>query len=124
MLLLHRQRHAARTPQEQHVLAAQIEAKDRQIDRLEYALCGLTVEEIRIVEGRKMGWALAVEEGKWSMVNGQRSIVNFASCGCGLAAGVAARQVLQQCDDAQRQANAEQGRDQPLHAVEQHVRFQ
>ena len=76
MLLLHRQRHAARTPQEQHVLDAQIEAKDRQIDRLEYALCGLTVEEIRIVEGRKMGWALAVEEGKWSMVNGQRSIVN------------------------------------------------
>ena len=74
MLLLHRQRHAVRTPQEQHVLAAQIEAKDRQIDRLVYALCGLSAEEIRIVEGRKMGRALAAEEGKWSTVNGQWSM--------------------------------------------------
>ena len=51
MLALHRQRQAARTPQEQTVLAAQIEAADRQIDRLVYALYGLTVEEIGIVEG-------------------------------------------------------------------------
>jgi len=51
MLALHRQRQAARTPQEQTVLAAQIEAADREIDRLVYDLYGLTAEEIGVVEG-------------------------------------------------------------------------
>ena len=51
MLTLHRQRQIARTPQEQNVLQAQIEATDRQIDRLVYALYGLTAEEIGVVEG-------------------------------------------------------------------------
>jgi adenine-specific DNA methylase len=51
MLALHRQRQVARTPQEQNVLQAQIEATDRQIDRLVYALYGLTAEEIGVVEG-------------------------------------------------------------------------
>jgi hypothetical protein len=51
MLALHQRRAAARTPHEQSVLAAQIAATDRQIDRLVYALYGLSEEEIRIVEG-------------------------------------------------------------------------
>lgn len=51
MLALHRQRQSTRTPHEQSVLAAQIAATDRQIDRLVYALYGLTDEESRIVEG-------------------------------------------------------------------------
>jgi len=42
---------AARTPHEQSVLAAQIAATDRQIDRLADELYGLSVEAIRIVEG-------------------------------------------------------------------------
>jgi hypothetical protein len=50
MLALHRRRVEARTPHEQSVLAAQIAATDRQIDRLVYALYELTEEEIRIVE--------------------------------------------------------------------------
>jgi len=33
------------------VLQSQIEAADRQIDRLVYELYGLTAEEIKIVEG-------------------------------------------------------------------------
>ena len=51
MLALHGQRNAARTPHEQSVLQAQIDATDQQIDRLVYALYGLTEEEIKIVEG-------------------------------------------------------------------------
>jgi len=51
MRTLHQRRAAARTPHEQSVLAAQIAAKDRQIDRLVYELYGLSEEEIRIVEG-------------------------------------------------------------------------
>ena len=51
MLALHKRRTAARTPHEQSVLAAQIAATDRQIDRLVYELYGLSEEEIRIVEG-------------------------------------------------------------------------
>jgi hypothetical protein len=51
MLALHRRRAAARTSYEQTVLQAQIDATDRQIDRLVYELYGLTEEEIRIVEG-------------------------------------------------------------------------
>ncbi len=52
MLALHQRRAAARTPHELGVIAAQIAATDRQIDRLVYELYGLTEEEIRIVEGR------------------------------------------------------------------------
>ena len=59
MLALHKRRAAARTPHEQTVLQAQIDATDRQmalcarfaIDRLVYELYGLTEEETRIVEG-------------------------------------------------------------------------
>jgi hypothetical protein len=51
MLALHRRRAAARTPHEQTVLQAQIDATDQQVDRLVYALYGLTQEEVRIVEG-------------------------------------------------------------------------
>ena len=51
MLALHRYRAAARTPHEQSVLAAQITATDRQIDRLVYELYGLSEEDVRIVEG-------------------------------------------------------------------------
>jgi hypothetical protein len=50
MLALHQQLAAARTPHEKTVLHKQIEVTDRQIDRLVYALYGLTEEEIRIVE--------------------------------------------------------------------------
>jgi len=41
----------ARTPHEQSVLAAQIAATDRQLDRLVDALYGLSKEEIKVVEG-------------------------------------------------------------------------
>ena len=51
MLALHQRRAAVRTPHEQSVLAAQIAATDRQIDRLVYELYGLSEEEVRIVEG-------------------------------------------------------------------------
>ena len=51
MLALHQRRAATRTPHEQSVLAAQIAAPDRQIDRLVYELYGLSEEEVRIVEG-------------------------------------------------------------------------
>jgi hypothetical protein len=40
----------ARMPQAQTLLQRQIESTDRQIDRLVYALDGLTEEEIEIVE--------------------------------------------------------------------------
>jgi hypothetical protein len=53
MLALHRRRAAARTPNERTFLQAQIDATDRQIDRLVYELYGLTEEEIRIVEGEQ-----------------------------------------------------------------------
>ena len=39
------------TPQEKQILQRQIEAADKQIDRLVYELYGLTEEEIKIVEG-------------------------------------------------------------------------
>jgi hypothetical protein len=48
---LHQRRVAARTPHEQGVIAAQIAATDRQIDRLVYELYGLSEEDVRIVEG-------------------------------------------------------------------------
>ena len=42
---------AARTPGESALLQRQVEFTDRQIDRLVYALYGLSEEEIKIVEG-------------------------------------------------------------------------
>ena len=51
MLELHKQRAAARLPQEKEMLERQIQATDDQIDRLVYDLYGLTPDEIRLVEG-------------------------------------------------------------------------
>ncbi len=51
MLSLHQQLAAAKTPNEKTHLQRQIEATDREIDRLVYELYGLTEEEIKIVEG-------------------------------------------------------------------------
>ena len=53
MLALHQQLAAAKIAHEQTALQRQIEATDRQIDALVYALYGLTEEEIKIVEGRE-----------------------------------------------------------------------
>ena len=51
MLDLH-QRHAAEgNPQVKTMLQRQIDATDRQIDRLVYGLYGLTAEEVEVVEG-------------------------------------------------------------------------
>jgi hypothetical protein len=50
MLALHKARPSARTPHEQSVLAAQIAATDRQLDRLVDARCGWSEAEVRIVE--------------------------------------------------------------------------
>lgn len=50
MLALHKQ--SPRTPQEKDLLARQIESTDAAIDKLVYALYGLTEAEIRIVEGK------------------------------------------------------------------------
>jgi len=51
MLTLHKQLAAAKTPHEQENLKRQIDATDRQIEKLVYELYGLTEEEIKIVEG-------------------------------------------------------------------------
>ncbi|GAK60573.1 hypothetical protein U27_00470 [Candidatus Vecturithrix granuli] len=53
MLDLHKQLHAAKTPQAQTLLQRQIDAADRQIDRLVYELYGLTEEEIEIIEDKR-----------------------------------------------------------------------
>jgi len=50
MLDLHKQLAAAKTPTDKTAIQRQIDATDRQIDRLVYELYGLTDEEIRIVE--------------------------------------------------------------------------
>jgi len=52
MLDLHKQLSAATLPHSAELLQRQIDATDRQIDRLVYELYGLSDEEIRIVEGR------------------------------------------------------------------------
>jgi predicted type IV restriction endonuclease len=52
MLALHQELTAARTSQDKTMIQRQIEATDRQIDRLVYELYDLTDEEIGIVEGR------------------------------------------------------------------------
>jgi TaqI-like C-terminal specificity domain len=51
MLTLHKQLALAKAPHDKTVLPTQIDATDRQIDRLVYDLHELTDEEIRIVEG-------------------------------------------------------------------------
>ncbi len=51
MLALNKQLVAAKTPHEQENLKRQIDATDRQIDKLVYELYGLTDKEIKIVEG-------------------------------------------------------------------------
>ena len=51
MLSLHERLAEAKIARERTVIGHQIEATDRQIDRLVYELYGLTDEEIGIVEG-------------------------------------------------------------------------
>ncbi|MCR4303120.1 MAG: N-6 DNA methylase [Gallionella sp.] len=51
MLALHQQLATAKTPQDTTLLQRQIDAADKQIDQLVYALYGLTDEEIALVEG-------------------------------------------------------------------------
>jgi len=51
MLTLHKQLAAAKMPTDTTMLQRQIEATDREIDKLVYELYGLTPEEIKIVEG-------------------------------------------------------------------------
>ena len=50
LLVCHEQLGAAKAPHEKTRLQAQIDARDRQIDRLVYELYGLTEEEFKIVE--------------------------------------------------------------------------
>jgi len=55
MLELHRQLAAAKTPTAKELLGRQIAATDQQIDRLVYALYGLTEEEVRICREGGLG---------------------------------------------------------------------
>ncbi|MBM4056322.1 MAG: hypothetical protein FJ264_16955 [Planctomycetes bacterium] len=50
MLSLHKQIASVKTDHDKTVIQRQIDATDRQIDRLVYELYGLTEEEIKIVE--------------------------------------------------------------------------
>ena len=52
MLALHKQCATAKTGHDKPLIQRQIDATDRQIDRLVYELYGLTEEEIGIVEGK------------------------------------------------------------------------
>jgi hypothetical protein len=52
---LHAQRQAARTALDSRILTTQIEATGRQIDRLVYALDGLTDDEVRRLWRRRYG---------------------------------------------------------------------
>jgi hypothetical protein len=52
MLSLHKQLAESRDSHEQMLLPRQIEAADKQIDRLVYELYDLTEDEIKIVEGK------------------------------------------------------------------------
>lgn len=52
MLALHKQLPEAKTGQEQTLIQRQIDATDRQIDKLVYELYDLTEDEIKIVEGQ------------------------------------------------------------------------
>jgi hypothetical protein len=51
MLTLHQRQSSAKTPQEKTALERQIAATDTQLDKLVYALYGLSDAEIKIVEG-------------------------------------------------------------------------
>ena len=51
MLELHKRLAAARSRSDQELYQRQIDATDKEIDKLVYNLYGLTEEEIRIVEG-------------------------------------------------------------------------
>jgi len=51
MLALHKKLSSVKMPREKEMLQHQIERVDSAIDRLVYALYGLTEEEIKIVEG-------------------------------------------------------------------------
>ncbi len=53
MLALHKQLAEAKTPHDKTAIQRQIDAIDRQIDRLVYELYGLTEEEIKIVESNR-----------------------------------------------------------------------
>jgi len=53
MLALHKQLPNAKTGHDKTIIQRQIDATDRQIDRLVYELYGLTEEEIAVVEGKK-----------------------------------------------------------------------
>jgi hypothetical protein len=50
MLGMHKQLDAAKTPTDKTAVQRQIDATDRQIDKLVYELYGLTEDEIAIVE--------------------------------------------------------------------------
>jgi hypothetical protein len=50
-MVLHQHLDEDHLPEDKERLQRQIQATDRQIDRLVYELYGLTEEEIRIVEG-------------------------------------------------------------------------
>jgi hypothetical protein len=52
MLVLHKQLAEVKTGHEQTLLQRQIDATDRQIDKLVYELYDLTEDEIKIVEGQ------------------------------------------------------------------------
>jgi hypothetical protein len=53
MLELHK-RQAAKSQSDQELYQRQIDATDREIDRLVYELYGLTEEEIKVVEGNEL----------------------------------------------------------------------
>ncbi len=63
MLSLHRRVASAKTPPDKNVLAGQIHATDRQIDRLVYQLYGLADDEIKIVEEGDFPSKLAASVG-------------------------------------------------------------
>ena len=50
MLVLSKQLTSAKLPHDKKVIQTQIDANDRQIDKLVYELYGLTAGEIKIVE--------------------------------------------------------------------------
>ncbi len=52
MFLLTRRLATAKTDHEKTALQRQIDATDKQIDKLVYELYGLTEEEIKVVEGQ------------------------------------------------------------------------
>jgi methylase of polypeptide subunit release factors len=53
MLILKKKEQAETVPQTKTIIARQIQALDKQIDKLVYALYGLSEEEIKVVEGEK-----------------------------------------------------------------------